>query len=184
MNVDLTFPHHYELVDPSMATDARVYPFGVLSNEAASPDSLVVAVAPGGDTGSSWVGRFEQGSPIATALSGVFSLPDPDQVCVVSGGQAFVVCANNPLDWEALKAPFPVTRILAVPEVSVLLLIDFTHIAAMGENGVSWTSNRLSWDGIDVKDVVGSTLLGFGWSAPEHRHVGFRLDLRTGDVRN
>jgi hypothetical protein len=163
--------------------NARVdYTFGITSREADSPDSLVVEVTPA--TGvRRWLGRFEVGTPAATATWGVFSLPDPARFLVVAGGQAYSVVASDPDDWDGFRKPFPITHVLRASDPALVLLVDFTNIAAIGPGGLAWSSERLSSDGIVVKALFGRSLVGVGWSAPDERDVEFELDLTTGKHR-
>jgi hypothetical protein len=40
----------------------------------------------------------------------------------------------------------------------VLVLADFTELAAMGEDGIRWESGRLCLDGLEIQRVSGSEI--------------------------
>ncbi|HMD38163.1 MAG TPA: hypothetical protein VKH15_02715, partial [Candidatus Acidoferrum sp.] len=50
--------------------------------------------------GKSWVGVFALGYSSSTGFSRVVSLPDPDRVCVIANGAAYIVKVNEPEIWD------------------------------------------------------------------------------------
>jgi len=51
---------------------------------------------------------------------------------------------------------------------------------AIGLDGVAWESERLSWEGVALGDVVGGVLHGTGWNMMADKDVPFAMDLKTG----
>jgi len=47
-------------------------------------------------------------------------------------------------------------------------------------DGVAWQSERLSWEGVAMGEVVGGALHGTGWDMQSDKDVAFVMDLRTG----
>ena len=61
-----------------------------------------------------WIGCFELGYRSAKALTEVISCPNPNEICVVSSGEGYVIRADSPTNW--LKLPcFPITEALEAP---------------------------------------------------------------------
>jgi hypothetical protein len=98
---------------------------------------------------------------------------------VIAGGYAYVVKADNPAQWVQLEQR-PVVELRTVTDQQLLLFEGFTSITAVGPNGVTWNSERLSWEGLRVTNIRSGVLRGFGWDALSDKEVAFELDLRTG----
>jgi len=176
--VDLTFPHQYEIeleVDLSTEKIKRCYYYPEAVKEGRR-DGFIVSVNP--LKSSSWIGIFAPGYP--KALTGVFSCPDEQSVCVVASGQAYFVQVYNPQIWEQVQA-FPIWDIRVILEKQLLVLADFTVLTAYGPHGIVWVTDRLSWDGIKITDVTSDWIRGLAWDSPQEKNVEFIVDLRTGD---
>jgi hypothetical protein len=61
-----------------------------------------------------------------------------------------------------------------------MLLVGFTTITALGADGQLWTTERLSWEGLSIREVQGNVLHGMGWDLMADKEVPFELDLLTG----
>jgi hypothetical protein len=112
-------------------------------------------------------------------VHGVFSCPDVDSFCVAAGGYAYVVKAADPGKWEQVEQR-PVVEVRVVPGLKLLLFAGFTTMTAYGEAGKLWTTERLSWEGISIREIEGQKVIGSGWDALKDRDVGFEVDLMTG----
>lgn len=130
-----------------------------------------------GESGS-WFAKFRHGTDIGAAVTGLFTTPSSRHLCVVAGGQAYWVNADDAASSVAISAIFPVMSVCG--SRNLLLLIDYTNIAAFGEAGFAWRTDRLSWDGIVIDDIRDTKLFGSGWSAPDDRWVPFTVDLTNG----
>jgi hypothetical protein len=73
-----------------------------------------------------------------------------------------------------------VVELRTVTDPQLLLFEGFTSITAVGTNGIAWTSDRLSWEGLRVTNIRSGVLRGFGWNALTGQEVAFELDLHTG----
>jgi hypothetical protein len=129
--------------------------------------------------GPAWSGFFALGFESDRTIHAVYSCPDPDAVCVVVGGYAYVVKASDPMQWFGLEQR-PVVEIRALPDRDLLLFAGFTNIIALGRNGLEWTTERLSWEGISITEVSGHKLHGLAWNALTDKEVPFEVDLATG----
>lgn len=129
--------------------------------------------------GPAWQGFFALGFDSAQAINCVSSCPDPDQLCVIAGGYAYVVKASDPTQWRQIEQR-PVTDLRSLTRQGLLLFVGFTSITALGTAGIAWTTERLSWEGIRVTDIGATELRGFGWDAASDKEVAFVVDLKTG----
>jgi hypothetical protein len=72
----------------------------------------------------------------------------------------------------------PVTQVLAGG--GLILLAGFHRVVAIDAAGVRWESERLSWEGVTMTEVVENELLGMGWDMKTDREMPFKIDLETG----
>lgn len=75
----------------------------------------------------------------------------------------------------------PVLGVHALPQQQLLLFTGHHSILAWGRDGQAWESARLSWEGIEITDIVGDTLCGLGWDLITDSDVPFAIDLKTGE---
>ena len=114
-----------------------------------------------------------------SAPSGLWSMPDPDWICAVSGGYAYLIDVSRPERFTMV--PYrPVLEIVPVVEQELLLLVGHHAILAWGRHGEAWQSDRLSWEGITITGIEEGSLRGTGWDMMTDKDVPFVLDLRTG----
>jgi hypothetical protein len=126
-----------------------------------------------------WTGFFSLGFDSQQVASGIYSCPDPDWLCAVVGGYAYVVDSRNPEDWRRIEQR-PAVEVRAVADPRLLLFIGFTSITGMGESGRIWTTPRLSWEGLKITEIEGPVLRGTGWDAIADKEIPFEVDLTTG----
>ena len=114
--------------------------------------------------------------------TGLWSCPNPDHLCAVAGGYAYLVptSAPNP-QLSSTHLPLrPVTAILPAITANLLLFAGFHGIVAWGPEGILWQSARLSWEGLTDLQIDGNHLHGRGWDMLSDREIPFTLDLSTG----
>jgi hypothetical protein len=111
--------------------------------------------------------------------TGVFACPDPQQMCAVAGGYAYVVDTAQPEHCTHLFLK-PVVEVRPLVTHGLLLFVGFHSIVAWGREGLSWESARLSWEGVRITGIEGNVLHGAGWNLLTDREVSFSLDLLTG----
>jgi hypothetical protein len=177
---DFTFPHNYEAklleAAPPVHPVEKVYHYPAELEEG-DRTGAYVRVLPA--TGAAWAGFFALGFESAHLANSILSCPDPESVCVVAGGYAYVVKTSDPQQWFQIEQR-PVTEVLALPDLGLLAFIGFTSITAIRAAGIAWTTGRLSWEGVRVSNIAGTTLEGQGWDAVTDREVAFTVDLKTG----
>lgn len=181
--VNYAFPHNYEvkaLESYSLVQAAETLHQFPTRLEEGDRTGIYLQVAP--KTSAAWIGFFALGFESPQAARGVFSCPDPDWVCAVSGGYAYAVDTRNPQRWMQIEQR-PVVEVKPVAELKLLLFAGFSSITALGESQRLWTTERLSWEGISLADIQGQTLHGMGWDAITDKEVAFEVDLLTGNSR-
>lgn len=127
--------------------------------------------------GGEWVGNFQPG---LGGVSGAVDHPDGRRVLVIAEGQGYVV---DP-DERASRHFFggQVEHILLVPSLGVLIG-NGLWFEAIGPGGSLWTSDRISWDGMQGLKIDGQQLTGESWDPLTNSWVPFELDLVTGVSR-
>lgn len=113
------------------------------------------------------------------SLSGLFSTPVPDQLCVVSGGQAYVVDTVRAI--TALEIPaLPVREVRQVPEHGLLLFADFTTLTAIDATGVRWSTPTVTWDELRITAITDTTIFGEGVDPTGPDPTQFTVDVLSG----
>jgi len=111
--------------------------------------------------------------------SGIWSCPNPEELCAVSGGYAYIVHTAAPEHFTML--PFrPVLDVRAIPALRLLLFTGHRSLLAWSDQGLAWESEKLSDEGVTITAIEGETLHGLGWSMFTDKESPFALDLRTG----
>jgi len=178
--LDLTFPHSWSaeiLEKRPLIAPARqfVYPQQVEEVERGALELLLKPIE-----GDAFLATCALGFADPSAPTGVWSCPNPDWLCAVSGGYAYLIDTLQPQQWTMI--PYrPVLNVRALPEQQLLLFIGHHSILAWGRDGQAWQSERVSWEGIEVTDIVGDTLRGLGWDLITDKDVAFAIDLKTGE---
>ena len=177
---EFTFPMNYEVRKLESAPLAhpveKLYQYPAEIEEG-DRSGTYLRVVP--KTGPAWVGFFALGFDSEQVVSAVCSCPDPDTLCAVAGGYAYIVKATDPTQWFRIEQR-PVVDMRALHELQLLLFTGFTTITALGPGGLAWTTKRLSWEGIRIAEISGVELRGFGWEPTSDKEVPFVVDLLTG----
>jgi hypothetical protein len=168
------------LTKPPMIAPARqfTYPQQIAGEEdALARGALQLLVRPA--TGGTFLATCALGFTDPAMPSGIFTCPRPQEMCAVAGGYAYIVDTVQPERCTHI-AMKPVVNVQAVPEQKLLLFIGFHSILAWGEQGLAGESARLTWEGLRIAEIEGSTLHGFGWNLMTDKEVAFSVDLLTG----
>jgi hypothetical protein len=97
----------------------------------------------------------------------------------VVGGYAYVVNTSDPADWLRIEQR-PVVDLRVLSQHGLLLFAGFTSITALGNSGIEWTTDRLTWEGLTITAIDDGKLHGRGWDALADKEVPFVVDLKTG----
>jgi hypothetical protein len=106
------------------------------------------------------------------------STPDPTRVCVISGGQAYLVNTCDPQDWSIVPA-LPITDARSLPQHQILLFADFSCVTAWGKYGKVWQA-QFPLDGLTLSGVTPDLIEGLGYNPAEGENTSFMIDPRTG----
>jgi hypothetical protein len=114
--------------------------------------------------------------------TGLWSTPNPDELCAVSGGYAYLIDTTVPERFTML--PYrPILEVRAAVAENLLLFVGHRSILAWGSNGEAWESAKLSDEGLTIIAVEDRVLRGTGWQMLTDKEVPFVLDLRSGKSR-
>jgi hypothetical protein len=168
------------LTKPPLIAPARqfIYPQQIAGEEdALARGALQLLVRPA--AGGIFLATCALGFTNPTMPTGVFACPNPQQMCAVAGGYAYVVDTAQPENCThiALK---PVVEIRPLVTHGLLLFVGFHFIVAWAREGLAWESARLSWEGVRITGIKGDVLHGVGWNLLTDREADFVLDLLTG----
>jgi hypothetical protein len=111
--------------------------------------------------------------------TGLWSTPEPDKICAVSGGYAYVIDTTAPERFTMI--PYrPVMAVRPVVEAGLLLFVGHHSILAWGRDGQAWDTEKLSDEGVTITSVEDGILRGAGWEMRTDKETPFALDLRRG----
>jgi hypothetical protein len=177
------FAHNWQvelLKAPPLIAPARqfTYPQQIAGEEdalARGAMQLLVRPAAGGSfLATCALGFRDPGMP-----SGVYACPNPDELCAVAGGYAYII-DTSAAEHSTHIAQKPVTQVCLATSPQLLLFVGFHTITAWGAQGQAWTTAKLSWEGLRVSGIEGATLHGIGWNMLTNKDVPFTVDLHTG----
>lgn len=113
--------------------------------------------------------------------TGLWSCPNPAELCAVSGGYAYLIDTTDPARFTMLSYR-PVLEVRPAPAQELLLFVSHQRVLAWARDGQAWESPRLSDEGITLAAIDGDTLHGVGWNMRTDKETPFALDLRSGAV--
>jgi hypothetical protein len=177
---DFTFPHSYEVrileAEPPVHPLEKLYHYPVELEEG-DRNGAFLRVVP--KAAPAWMGFFAQGFESGQVISEICSMPDPDWLCAIVGGYAYLVKSTDPAHWLRVEQR-PVVDLRVLSPQGLLLFAGFTSITAVDRSGIAWNTARLSWEGLTITGIDGDLLHGKGWDALADREVSFEVDLKTG----
>jgi hypothetical protein len=179
--VDLSFPHHWRaeiLPSRPVILPARhfVYP---REAEEVERGALEVLVHPDAIDTQPFLATCALGFRDPAVPTGLWSTPNPHEICAVSGGYAYLIDTAEPQRFTMI--PFrPVLEVRALLAEKLLLFIGHHYILAWGEHGEAWKSAKLSDEGVTISKVEDGVIHGLGWNLMTDKETLFALDLRTG----
>jgi hypothetical protein len=178
INMDSTFASSYSCRQlHEIPTTALPHYYFPGASEQGGHDGILVEVRP--EQGLAWLGTFAYGYVAPRRHSGIYSTPDPDQICVVSRGKGYLVNAAAPKIWECVRAA-PITDVRPVVARSIIVFATLTELVAYGSAGIVWTTERLSFDDLKIVEVTDSFIKGEFWDIRKNGMSVFTVDLTTG----
>jgi hypothetical protein len=181
--IDLSFPHQWEakiLPARPLILPPRhfVYPRDA---EEVERGALEVLVQPEGEGAQPFLATCALGFRDPLVPTGLWSTPEPEKICAVSGGYAYVIDTRNP-DQFTMLSHRPVLEVRPVLDARLLLFVGHHSILAWGTDGQAWESGKVSDEGVTIADVQDGKLRGVGWEMILDKEVPFDVDLRSGRV--
>ncbi len=189
---DSTFRHHWQAeILPTrpiiLPTRHFVYPRDAEEIERGALEVLVRPIAEqvrgtnseSSPSASEFLATCALGFRDPAVPTGLWSCPDPDEICAVSGGYAYIISTAAP-DCFTMVAFRPVLEIRPAPAQNLLLFVGHHAILGWGSDGQAWQSEKLSSEGLTVGAVEGQNLNGMGWDMMTDKEIPFTLDLITG----
>lgn len=199
--IDLTFRANWTaeiLQQRPMILPARqhVYPTAAEEVERGALEVLVKPAEGSVDTANvqPFLATCALGFRDPSAPTGLWSMPNPDWLCAVSGGYAYLVDVTDPSRFVFVRYR-PVLQVLPVPQSlagisqDLILFAEHHSILAWGREGEAWETGRLSWEGLTELRIEQETssdgtprsvLHGMGWDMPTDREIPFSIDINTG----
>ncbi|HMF64965.1 MAG TPA: hypothetical protein VK608_12820 [Edaphobacter sp.] len=155
-----------------------MYPRQIAGEEdALARGAFLLMVRPA--TGGSFLATCALGFTDPSVPTGLFSCPNPDELCAVAGGYAYIFDSLQPE--RSTHIPLkPVVEVRSIASHNLLVFAGFHALYAWGPSGEAWQTQRLSWEGIRITGVAGDTLSGMGWNLLTDKEVPFTVDLLTG----
>lgn len=182
-NSEAPFPHHWTadiLKSPPLIAPARqfTYPRQIAGEEdTLARGALQLMVRPA--AGSLFLATCALGFTDPSVPTGIFSCPNPDELCAVAGGYAYIIDTAQPE--RSTHIPLkPVVEVLPIPSHQLLVFVGFHTLYAWCASGEAWQTSRLSWEGVCITGTEGDTLHGTGWNMLTDKEVPFTVDLHTG----
>jgi hypothetical protein len=181
--VDLSFPRRWRaeiLAARPAILPARHFVYPAQAEEA-ERGALEVMVVPQPDRNPArpFLATCALGFRDPAAPTGIWSTPEPETICAVSGGYAYLIDTAEPQRFTMLGLR-PVLEIRALPQQSLLLFAGHRSIVAWGSQGLAWESEKLSDEGLTLGHIENGILHGTGWEMMGDRETAFLLDLGTG----
>jgi hypothetical protein len=155
-----------------------VYPSDV---EEVERGALEVLVRPDGAGAQPFLATCALGFRDPVVPTGIWSTPNPDEICAVCGGYAYLIDTGEPEKFTML--PYrPVLQVIPVAANALLLFAGSRTVLAWSKDGEAWESPKLSDEGILMSRVEDGKLLGMGWNMITDKETPFTLDLQTGGI--
>ncbi|HVT99154.1 MAG TPA: hypothetical protein VHE33_16735 [Acidobacteriaceae bacterium] len=178
--VTLVFPHSWQaeiLPKRPLIKPLRCYTYPREAEEV-ERGALEVMVQPAGRA-AQFLATFALGFADSAAPTGLWACPDPDELCALAGGYAYIVDTADPAKFTHIGFR-PVVEVGSLPEHKLLVFVGHQALLAWGAHGEAWQTRRLSSEGLRLTEICGNELHGFGWDLITDREVPFVVDLRTG----
>jgi hypothetical protein len=178
--VDLTFPHNWQAEILSarpliLPTRHFIYPRDA---EEVERGALEVLIRPS-ENAQSFLATCALGFRDAIVPTGLWSCPNPNEICAVSGGYAYVIDTSTPERFTMI-AYRPVLELRPLLANGLLLFVGHHSMLVWGATGQTWQSEKLSDEGVTITAIEDGQLHGLGWSMIADKETPFTFDLCTG----
>jgi hypothetical protein len=173
------FPHNWQakvLSTRPLILPSRTFVYPVQAEEV-ERGALEVLITPA--SGSVFLATFALGYHDPAAPTGVWATPNPDWLCALSGGYAYLLNTANPAEFTHLEMR-PALSVHVLPQHNLLLFAGHHDLLAWGAEGERWQSEKLSWEGITLTEITDKAINGTGWDLITDRDTEFSISPLTG----
>jgi hypothetical protein len=146
------------------------------SGERIFSEGLVLMVKP--KRGKLWIGNFHGISN--DYLSGIYTTPQIDKMCIVTGGKGFIINVNEPQKVTDVPV-LPIIEVHPLVDFNIMVFVSFTDIAGFGLDNIQWKS-RVSCDGIHITNISHGQINGSARDSAKGAEVEFSIKLETGEL--
>jgi hypothetical protein len=175
------FPHNWTaeiLPRRPMILPSRHYVYPAIVEEV-ERGALEVLVQPGSPEALPFLATCALGFRDPAVPTGLWSTPQPEEICAVSGGYAYLIDTTAPERFTMI--PYrPVLEVRPAVEEGLLLFVGNRTILAWGRDGQAWESEKLSDEGVTITGTKNGVLRGMGWAMMTDKETAFALDMRNG----
>jgi hypothetical protein len=172
------YPRDVEEVERG-ALEVLVKPQAVLDDTEKSGGAQVPSLGTG--TAKTFLATCALGFRDPSVPTGLWSTPNPWELCAVSGGYAYVIDTAEPERFTMIEYR-PVLEVRALVEDGLLLFVGHRSLLAWGAEGQAWESTKLSDEGVTITRIENGVLHGTGWEMMTDKERPFAVDLRNGLV--
>jgi len=179
--IDFSFPHSWQaeiLAARPLILPPRhfVYP---RQAEEVERGALEALIRPGGPDIQPFLATCALGFRDPAAPTGLWSTPNPEEICAVAGGYAYLINTSAPEQFTMI--PYrPVLKIVPSLADGLLLFVGHRTILAWGRDGQAWESEKLSDEGVTILGIEDGVLRGVGWDLRTDKEIPFALALQSG----
>jgi hypothetical protein len=178
--IDLRFPHAWvaEVLTARPAIlPARHYVYPRAAEEV-ERGALEVLVRPA--AAEAFLATCALGFRDPAAPTGLWAAPEPEKICAVAGGYAYLIDTSLPERFTMI--PYrPVLEVRAAIEAGLLLFVGHQSILAWGRDGQAWESEKLSDEGVRITAIEDGVLRGMGWAMRTDKEMEFAIRLANGE---
>ena len=114
-------------------------------------------------------------------LNGVWATPESSVVCVIAGGQAYLVEVGDEHRWEAIQRCFPIMEAVVSEASQTLVLSSGSQVLILGHGKREVIVDIESAHVSDI-EVRAGRLVGTYWDAERARVYGFKMRLSDGEL--
>ena len=180
--VDLSFPHDWQAA--ILPTRPAILParYFVYPREAEEVERGALEVLVKLSGVQPFLATCALGFRDPAVPTGIWTAPNPREICAVSGGYAYVIDTAAPERFTMIEYR-PVLEVCALARERLLLFVGHRSLLAWGAEGQAWETGKLSDEGVTITRIENGVLYGTGWEMMSDKEKEFAVDLKTGDVR-
>ena len=142
--------------------------------------ALEVLVRPAGQNAQPFLATCALGFNDPAVPTGLWSAPNPVEICAVSGGYAYLIDTTAPENFTMIALPSCASGARRHGGQAAALCRASVGDLAWGAGGQVWESKKLSDEGFIVTAVERGLLRGRGWDLLSDEETPFAIDLATG----